>query len=536
MSTYKNLPNVIVGTTPISKDSEQVRDAFIKINNNFNELYSGGQFIANESGTEKFPGYTWETDKSTGFFHAGKGKIGVALAGAEYLLMDALGSIKWKNAELATQEFVKAKINEYTGGLSGGSVSINAGEGAVNVTLNGIPVVESLPTQGNYMGRIAYYNGDVWTFTNYPQGNGRNQSANPEIAREQNSDFRWVRFRGESTLATGRLKPDSAPDGTSFYETTSGILYFHLGGKWKTLSSLVSNETPAGLEILRALPSKEDPNNYLGRTVVVGNTAYIFNAGDWKRLSDYIVDTPAGIYSGNALPDKRRANIGDLFRKTDRDAGLYIFDGLEWVTIQQYSASQGTARIKTLPRLPYNVTLYNVGDLINVGNKIYILGENKTKWNLFTPGADSIMQGVALNPGQVTEQEIANGSITNDKILARTLSADKLQLNSITANELADGIIDNNKLAANSITGSRLLDSSITGDKVVNNSIPGEKIVDGSITSDKLAKDSIAVSRVRADYLSDLSRNAGTIMSGKLQSQDGKFVIDLTNKFIRIEL
>lgn len=55
--------------------------------------------------------------------------------------------------------------------------------------------------------------------------------------------------------------------------------------------------------------------------------------------------------------------------------------------------------------------------------------------------------------------------------------------------------------------------------------INGNLIVDGSI----LARS------IDVDTLSAITANIGTVTAGKLQSTDGKFVVDLDNKTIRIE-
>ncbi|MGF7160120.1 hypothetical protein FHS85_001743 [Rhodoligotrophos appendicifer] len=56
--------------------------------------------------------------------------------------------------------------------------------------------------------------------------------------------------------------------------------------------------------------------------------------------------------------------------------------------------------------------------------------------------------------------------------------------------------------------------------------INGQLIVDGTINTSKL----------NAASLSAISANLGTVTAGKIQSPDGKFVIDCTNKLIRIEV
>ena len=45
MATSKNLSNINIGTSPNSGDGDLLRDAFIKINENFNDIYNNGQFV-----------------------------------------------------------------------------------------------------------------------------------------------------------------------------------------------------------------------------------------------------------------------------------------------------------------------------------------------------------------------------------------------------------------------------------------------------------------------------------------------------------
>ena len=76
--------------------------------------------------------------------------------------------------------------------------------------------------------------------------------------------------------------------------------------------------------------------------------------------------------------------------------------------------------------------------------------------------------------------------------------------------------------------------------------IQGTYISDGAITTDKLAANSVTAGKIAAgavkadsidvDTLSAIAANMGTITAGKMQSTDNKFVIDLNNKTIRIEV
>jgi hypothetical protein len=214
---------------------------------------------------------------------------------------------------------------------------------------------------------------------------------------------------------------------------------------------------------------------------------------------------------------------------------LYIYDG-GWKTIPQYTANTSTASIRTLATLPVDVTYYNAGDLIIVGNKTYILDITKTSWALFTPGAANTLTSVVLSAGQVTTNVLANSSVTAVKILANTITGNKLEDNTITTIKIQDEVITAAKIAANSITSAKIQAGVITSREIASNSIPGSRLQVGSITSRELAVSSIPVTSVTANTLSELSQNAGNIVSGIFSSADGKMVIDLNSKFIRIEI
>lgn len=539
MSVSQNLSNVNIGSSANSGDGDVLRDAFLKINENFNETYNSGQFIGYSQDQKLKPGYTWDGDKRTGMYHAGFGSIGFALNGVESLLINEDGTIKYFNKPIATQEYVTAQLNTYTGGVNGANIVVSTGSGNVFVTVNGIPVVNSLPTVSNYEGRIAYYRGDIWTYTSYPAGNGTGLAADSSIARTIGSDSRWVRFRGDQAITIGAVRPATSAEGTTFYETANAALYVYLSGSWKTMSSIITSNSPSGLDVLTSLPAVGDPGNYSGRTVVVGNTAYIFISGAWKSLSEYVgtANAGGGVQSGILLPPT--GNVGDLFRLTVTSGfsapGLYIYD-TGWKTIPQYTANTATARIRTLASLPPDVTYYNPGDLIIVNNKTYILSTDKTSWSLFTPGANTTVTNIVLTAGQVGTTELANTAVTGIKIAANTITGTKLVSNTITTRELADNSVTDSKLAANVITSAKIKEGVITGREIAGNSIPGNRIQLGSITTDLLAPGTLDITRINANTLSELSQNAGTITSGVLRSSDGKMVIDLNNKFIRIEI
>ena len=456
----------------------------------------------------------------------------------ESLAINEDGTIKWFNQDLATQGYVTAEITNFTGGVSAANIVVTTGSGNTTVTINCVPVVSSLPTIGNQEGRIVFYTGDIWIYSRYPIGNGSGLAANPSISRLAGSDLRWDRFRGTTAFTIGTIRPVSSPEGTLFYETGNSAAYVYLSGTWKTLSSVIAGTSLTGIEVLVSLPAVGNPSNYSGRTVVVGSVAYIFISGAWQTLASYVSGAGGGggIGSGTSLPSTLTANVGDLFRKTGTNAGLYIFDTSTWRTISAYTGNTTIARVPTLSALPSDVSNYNAGDLIIVGGTSYILNTTKTSWDFYSPGVSGTVTNIVLNAGQVGNVEIASNAIITSKIASNAITGSKLVSNTITTREVSDLSITSAKLGANSVITTKIQDNSITGSKLAANTIDGSKIVSGSIQRAQLAPNIFTGVSVSANNLSEISQNLGTITTGILRSTDGRMVIDLNSKFIRIEI
>jgi len=551
MPASRNFSNVNVGTTANDGTGDLLRDSFVKINNNLNSAYSSGQFLAFGTDGRLNPGYTWANDKDTGMYRPGSGKIGFALNGAESLVLNDDGTLNWFGSKLATENYVAAQLASFTGGVSGGNVTVvvdggggggGGGGSNVTVTVNGIPVVSSLPTTGNYEGRFAFYNGDVWIFSCYPSGNGLGKPADPSIGREAGSDCRWTRFRGEGAVTVGTTLPATGVEGQTFYETSSNTLYYWINGQWKTAAAVITPDAPAGLEVLATLPLVSDPNNFEGRTVVVGSAVYIFISGAWQDFNNYLTPTAsAGVPAGTVFPSTATAKTGEVFRKEGANAGLYVFDGTGWATISAYTRQVGsTAGIRTLSSLPsaaVTASSYNAGDLLIVGGVVYILNSTKTSWDFFTPGgAGGSITAVTVTAGSIGTQELAANAVTAAKILAGSIISEKIQANAITSREISSDAISARHISSNTITAAKIQVGAIGTAQIAANAITSNLIAAGSITAGKLAVGAINAENIQAANLSVITQNAGRITAGVLQSGDGRMVIDLNNKFIRIEI
>ena len=157
---------------------------------------------------------------------------------------------------------------------------------------------------------------------------------------------------------------------------------------------------------------------------------------------------------------------------------------------------------------------------------------------------------VAIPPGGIVTNDIADRSITepkmaddaistrtiipqavtDEKILDRTITADKIALNTIQNENLLDATITGAKIAENSITGTHLVDNSVDGDKIIDgsitdvemadNSIYERNIVDQQVTETKLALDSVTTNKIKDDNVTDNKLSDTGVTPGEYKIAD----------------
>jgi hypothetical protein len=107
---------------------------------------------------------------------------------------------------------------------------------------------------------------------------------------------------------------------------------------------------------------------------------------------------------------------------------------------------------------------------------------------------------------------IRNATITNAKIADLAVSTAKIADLAVSTAKIADLAVDNAKIA----------------------DLNAAKINAGFISADRIAANSIVAGKISTTNLASINANLGTVTAGKMESPDGQFVIDLTNKFISI--
>lgn len=162
-----------------------------------------------------------------------------------------------------------------------------------------------------------------------------------------------------------------------------------------------------------------------------------------------------------------------------------------------------------------------------------------------------------INVGSLAGDRIATNSLDANRIVALSITASELAANAVIAGKIAANAVNTNELAANAITAakigagqivtSHMSANSIAGDRIQAGTLDAGKITAGTITATQIGVNSIYASaiqvgavkaaaidagavtaiKISVTVLSDITANAGIIVTGKLQSIDGLRYLDL---------
>jgi hypothetical protein len=238
------------------------------------------------------------------------------------------------------------------------------------------------------------------------------------------------------------------------------------------------------------------------------------------------------------------------------DNKLYRYTGTAWTTsvaaadiagtLAASNFSQNLRPVEVVSALPSTGNFQGRTALLTTDNKIYRW--TGSSWTAAVPTADlsGTISAGQIAAGAITAGKIATNAVTAGTIAAGAVGVDQLAANSVTAGKIAAAAVTVDKIAANAISADKIQAGAIQTDKIAANAITGGLIAaSGVITSAAQINDAVITNakivnvnadKISATALSAISSNMGTITAGLLQSTDGKFVIDLNNKTISIEV
>lgn len=456
----RNISNVNVGTAPNTNTGETLREAFIKLNENFYALYRNGQFLSNVTTSAAVPGYSFENDKDSGLYNPALGVVGVALNGQEFLLMKVTGEITWQGKELTTKEYVDDEISKI--GSEGGIL--------------GIPIVDALPSSGNFYGRLVHFNLDDQTYI-------------------YNNFGEWVLY-----------KDNIIPDG------------------------------PTGLEIVNELPSE---GNWVGRTVLLTTDNFIYiNDGGWIKILKLYTPMANGFTSIDIVESLPSSNLFNGRHVIYNDQ-VYIYNSTtsSWKGLSEYGLGVGGNTISYIQVLETVPTANNFeGRLVLQGNTLALANVLVYTQNAFRPFGNYITANATISADSIYTAALQNYSVTNIKIANTTITENNLGDNSvntnaivnlsITAPKLASNSVTSVKIASNAVTAINLSDDAVTAAKLAPNSVIAAKIADGAVTTpayagnsiitEKYANVSITTEKLTDNVITTAKVENKSITSGKL--------------------
>jgi len=134
-----------------------------------------------------------------------------------------------------------------------------------------------------------------------------------------------------------------------------------------------------------------------------------------------------------------------------------------------------------------------------------------------------------LAANAVTANEIAANAITSDKITANAIIAGKIAADAVTANEIAANSITTAKIAANAITANEIATNAITSDKIIANAITTGKIQAAAITANEIAANGVTADKIASNAVTTIKLDALAITSEKIAANAitaGKIAVD----------
>lgn len=286
---------------------------------------------------------------------------------------------------------------------SGGSESNTSGNQSGGGEASSIVVVASLPTTGNFLGRVVLFENVLYTWDG-TQWIAVNASLTPDAP---------------DAISVVATLPAAAADGTVVFLTTDNYLYERVNGAWVQVAVTVNTSATIAdasitvakfaqglrpVEIVDALPTT---GNAAGRLV--------------------FLTTDSKLYRHNGTAFVNTVNTTDL-------TGTIGADQIAANAITTGKISAGAINTAQIAAGAVNAGQLAAGSVT----------------------ADKIVSNA------VTAEKIASSAITSDKIAANTITAGKIAAGAIGADQVAAGAITADKIGAGTIiTGSAQIGNAV---------------------------------------------------------------------------
>jgi len=116
----------------------------------------------------------------------------------------------------------------------------------------------------------------------------------------------------------------------------------------------------------------------------------------------------------------------------------------------------------------------------------------------------------------ITAAKVEAGAITTAKIAAGAIEADKIAASAVTAGKIAANAVETDKLAANAITTGKLAAGAVTADIIGANAVTTAKLAAGAVTAETISANSVIAGKIAAAAVSTTELAANAITADKI--------------------
>jgi len=511
MATSYTISNVNVGSYANDGQGDPLRTAFVKINQNFSNVYSLALLGGNGGGSGNVTGnidYTtvntyirYYVSNSSGNF-LNLGNVANTLAN----ILSTVQAVDLTNLNAQLSNVRAVSLNDLNLALSNvRTVNLSDLSNAlvtVNNTINNISVT-SLTGLANALANVSYTN----------LGGLANALANVTTVALANVAQIAANIAANTpgpVSVVSNLTANGTVAGQAAYNTTDRGLYVWNGNAWVSPSASYT-PTANSIASVGIWSTTPLPNTGLfdGRTVfwTVDSNLYINIGGAWNNYNNYIRASSGNVsLAANSISS---AMLQSGIITADKIVSGAIIAGK--IAAGAISATEIAANAITSSLIASNAI---IAGSISAG----VISSEKIAANAITSSlvaANAIYAG-AIQANAITANSIAANAITSVQIAANSIYAGAIQANAITANSIAANSITSVQLAANSIYAGAIQAGSITANVLAANSITSVLLAANSITASQIATNSIYAGAIQAYAISAGNIQANSITATQL--------------------
>jgi len=318
-------------------------------------------------------------------------------------------------------------------------------------------------------------------------------------------------------------------NGQIVFNTTDNKLYAWNGTSWINASALTPNaNTIASVQVVGTLPST---NNFNGRQVLLSNTLYVYNEGNWISPSAAYTPTANSLASVGIWTDPYNLPNTTLFDGRTVfwtvDSNLYINIGGAWNSYNSYITGSGTPivganSINSAAIQAGAITSAKLASGSVVAGTIAAGAVSATELAANAVTANKILANAVtagkIAAGAVKTEQIEAGAINSDLLAVNAVVAGKIAAGAISATEIAAGSLTANVFAANSVTANAIATNAVTTDKIAANSIDANKLAANSVYAGAIEANAVTSAKIQANAVTAVKIAALSIYAGALQA------------------